>query len=214
MPDTRGRYAESLRNDKVLLAGARRAVARRGADVSVADIAAESGLGVGSIYRRFASKEAVLQYLCTLALEQVATAAEQALAIPPSWSTFAGFVESVVEFEPGSLATVAAVVTVTDDMWSSALRVRALLADVLRRAQEAGLVRVDITVLDLQAIIVQLGRPSPGLSPQAQADVRSRLVTVTLDGLRPQSYSTLPGEPPTEAGFDDIWRPSSDQPGR
>jgi AcrR family transcriptional regulator len=206
MTDKRGRYSEGVKNDERLLQGARAAVARKGAAVSIADIAAASGLGVGSIYRRFAGKEELLQHLCALAMDQVSGALEAALAKPVDWRSFSEFIEAAVACEPGALAAVAEFVEATEQMWASAARVQTLLDRLVRRAQEQGDLRPDVTPLDIQALIVHLGRHTSALSPAAEANIQRRLVAVALAGLRAESGSvSLPGYAPEHAEYDQAW---------
>ena len=67
--------------DRILLA-ARDAFARQGIDVSVEEIAARAGVGVGTLYRRFPTKDALVEAVFEAHLDQIAEAAERALADP------------------------------------------------------------------------------------------------------------------------------------
>jgi AcrR family transcriptional regulator len=206
MVHKRGRYSEGLRNDRLLLQGAKAAVARKGAAASIADIASASGLGVGSIYRRFPGKEQLFQRLCTLAMQEVAAEAERALERPLTWENFAEFITVVVEYAPGLLATVAGTLEATEEMWHAAIRQRELLEEVVRRAHKSAGLRSDVSALDIQALIAHLGHSSLVLSADAQANIRKRLVAIALAGLREPPAQPLPGYPPAPEEFDRPWR--------
>src|SRR2546423_12608043 len=74
----RGRQAEARRNDRAVLDAAREGFAVHGPDASVAQVAAQAGVGMGSLYRRYPTKEALLQHLCRTSMLQQVTVAEQA----------------------------------------------------------------------------------------------------------------------------------------
>src|SRR5882757_10663567 len=101
-PRTRGRQAEARRNDRAVLDAAREVFAVHGPGASVAQVAAEAGVGIGSLYRRYPTKEALLQHLCQASMDQQVAAAEEALArgTDPtgSWEALTGFVRECVGF--------------------------------------------------------------------------------------------------------------------
>lgn len=74
------RQAEAERNDRALLQAAREFLAADGAHASVAAIAARAGVGIGSLYRRYRTKEELFQRLSALSLDHWNAAAERGLA--------------------------------------------------------------------------------------------------------------------------------------
>src|SRR5216683_12372 len=76
----RGRQAEARRNDQAVLDAARLVFAVHGPDAAVSAVASAAGVGMGSLYRRYTSKEHLLQQLCLDSLAQQIAAAEAALA--------------------------------------------------------------------------------------------------------------------------------------
>jgi AcrR family transcriptional regulator len=160
------RQAEAERNDHALLEAAREVLAADGAHASVAAIAQRAGVGIGSLYRRYRSKEELFQRLAVLAVQQWNDAAERGLA---------------------------ALVT---------------------RAHDAGVLRPDVTAVDVSLLIEQLGR-SPLLDQvraQGRDDLvddavqaRRRIITIALDGLRAEPGRTLPGEQPSLRLLTERW---------
>ena len=69
-----------MRNYHRILDAARDVLAESGADASMEEIAARAGVGVGTVYRRFASKDALIDELLQLAVEEILASADQALA--------------------------------------------------------------------------------------------------------------------------------------
>ncbi|MGW0484637.1 TetR/AcrR family transcriptional regulator [Nonomuraea sp. NPDC003214] len=208
------RTDRAARNDRALLEAARAILAEDGAHASVAAIAARAGVGIGSLYRRYRTKEELFQRLAVLSLEHWNEAAEQGLADPDPWAGLAGFVAACVEFGQGTLAPIAGAVEVSDEMDAASRRGDDLLDALVRRAQDAGVLRPDVAAVDVALLIEQLGR-SPlvdQLRKQGRDDLlpaavraRARLVAIALDGLRPGAPGGLPGDPPGEELFTGRW---------
>ncbi|WP_067140985.1 TetR/AcrR family transcriptional regulator [Microtetraspora malaysiensis] len=207
------RKALAERNDHALLQAARDVLAEDGAHASVAAIAARAGVGIGSLYRRYKTKEELFQRLSLLSLEHWNDVAEQGLASPDPWAGLASFVQGCVEFGQGSLAPVAGTIEVTQEMSVKARLGDELLERLIRRAHEAGVLRTDVAAVDISLLIEQLGR-SPMIDQlrkqgrddllPAATEARRRLITIVLDGLRPGPVP-LPGSPPGEELFTGRW---------
>ncbi|MFD0886405.1 TetR/AcrR family transcriptional regulator [Streptosporangium algeriense] len=201
------------RNDRTLLQAARDVLAEDGAHASVAAIATRAGVGIGSLYRRYKTKEELFQRLSLLSLDHWNEAAEQGLADPDPWAGLAAFIHSCVAFGQGSLAPVAGTIEVTQEMGAKARRGDELLDELVQRAHQAGVLRKDVTAVDISLLIEQLGR-SPVVDQlrkqgrgdllAAAAEARRRLIAIALDGLRP-GHGPLPGSPPGEELFTGRW---------
>jgi len=220
----RGRQAEAARNDLVVLAAAREVFAEQGADAPVAAVAERAGVGIGSLYRRYGSKEDLLRYLCLVALRQAVADAEAGLTVPDPWEGLAGFIRASVAAGTGSLGPLAGAIETTPEMWQASRRGQELLSLLVERARAAGAVRADVTALDVAHLIELFGRLGPagaaglagagpaGAGPAAEERViRQRLLAIALDGLRSVSVAgELPGPAPTVAYYEGRWvkRPS------
>lgn len=201
----RGRQAEAERNDRLVLEAARDVVAALGANAPVAAIAERAGVGVGSLYRRYGSKDELLQRLCVLAMEQAISAAEEGLAEDDAWTGLARYVHRCVDFRSGALAPLAGTVETTPEMWKVAQRSQVLLDELVARAHRAGALRPDATPLDVAYLIEQFGRRRATESADSGDDnIRQRLLTIALDGLRAQG-DPLPGSPPSREEYVRPW---------
>ena len=212
----RGRQAEARRNDLVVLEAARDVFAAQGADAPIAAVAARAGVGVGTLYRRYGSKTELLQRLCVLAMEQALAAAGDALAASDPWDGLAGYIAACVELRSGALAALAGQLETTPEMNGTARRSMDRLDELVARAQAAGRLRADVTALDISWLIEQFSRRPPGpLGDAAEAGIRSRLVAITLDGLRarpglvPGGPGSLPGPAPDRRDYVNRWSPRS-----
>jgi AcrR family transcriptional regulator len=220
-PARRGlRRADAERNDHALLQAARDVLAEDGAKASVAAIAARAGVGIGSLYRRFRTKEELFQRLSMLSLDRWIHAAEQGLRDSDPWTGLADFITACVESGPG-LAAAAGTIAVTDEMNDKSRRGDQLLVALVDRAHRAGMLRPDITAIDISLLIEQLAT-SPLIEQlrrqghdkllPAATDARRRLIAVALDGLRPGQTPPLPGNPPSDRLFTERWAATDKQP--
>ncbi|MFF4986115.1 TetR/AcrR family transcriptional regulator [Streptosporangium saharense] len=201
------------RNDRALLQAARDVLAEDGAHASVAAVAARAGVGIGSLYRRYRTKEELFQRLSLMSLDHWNEAAEQGLADPDPWTGLATFVRRCVEFGQGTLAPIAGAIEVTREMSDKARHGDELLDELVRRAREAGVLRADVTTVDISLLIEQLGRfpAADQLRKQGRddllpgaAEARRRLIAIALDGLR-AGHPPLPGSPPDNELFTGRW---------
>jgi AcrR family transcriptional regulator len=209
------RWAEVERNDRALLEAARTVVAEHGAHASVATIAARAGVGIGTLYRRYRTKEQLFQRLCVLAMDQYATAAEEGLELDDPWEGFAHFVSAAALAGTGALGPIAGSVEVTDEMSAVSARGDAAADEVIHRAQAAGVLREDVGPVDVALLIEQLGR-SPLVEQvirngsfdmlDAAEHARRRLIAVAIDGLLAPARSRLPGAIPEWQLFTERWR--------
>ena len=223
IPTAAPRRPQAERNDRALLQAAREVLAEDGAHASVAAIATRAGVGIGSLYRRYRTKEELFQHLALLSLEHWNTAAERALADDDPWRGLADFVRDCVEFGQGTLGPVAGTIAVTDAMAAASAHGDGLLDTLVARAHDSGALRPDVTAPDISLLIEQLGR-SPlleqlrrqgrdDLLPAAES-ARRRILAIAIDGLRRRAATAtsattdstdLPGDPPSPGLFSERW---------
>jgi AcrR family transcriptional regulator len=197
---------EAARNDRLLLDAAREVFAARGTDASVAAIAERAGVGIGSLYRRYATKTELLQHLCVLAMEQAIEAAERGLATADAWAGLAGYIGDCVAFGSGALAPLAGQIPVSERMWQAARTARELADRLVTRAHRAGVLRADVTALDISLLMEMFSRRSPVRAAEQDQAHRQRLLAIALDGLRAPARQPLPGEPPSHQDYVAPWR--------
>ncbi|WP_067479998.1 TetR/AcrR family transcriptional regulator [Actinomadura hibisca] len=207
------RQAEAERNDRALLQAAREVLSEDGAHASVAAIAARAGVGIGSLYRRYRTKEELFQRLADLSLDQSLRVLEEAAALDDPWEALTGFVTASLDPGGGSLAPIAGTVEVTPAMWEKSRRADELLSGLVDRASAAGILRADVAPTDIWALLEQFAAApmfeqlrKQGRTDQlpAAAAARRRIVAVVLDGLRADG-EPLPGDPPPETLFTRRW---------
>lgn len=205
----RGRYAEAARNDRLVLDAAREVFTTQGFEAPVSAVAQRAGVGIGSLYRRYGSKTELLQRLCTLAMEQAIEAAQAALAVGDPWAGLAGYIRDCTGFGSGALAPLAGTIPLTPGMVATSQRHRELAGALVTRAHRAGVLRPDVTTLDVALLIEQFSRHYAALPAGEDANARDRILAITLDGLRARDAAPLPGHPPDWRAYQARWQPSS-----
>jgi AcrR family transcriptional regulator len=145
---------DASRNYQRILDAARDVLGESGADASMEEIAARAGVGVGTVYRRFASKDALIDELLRLAMEEILTAAGRALARADGYG-LREFLRAIGQ----SLADHARYANLflarrggnPDD--AAMNRSRAAIAELTARAVAAGTIGPSSTVGDVMALI-------------------------------------------------------------
>jgi AcrR family transcriptional regulator len=192
------RRAESVRNDERVLRAARDVLTAAPA-ASMAEIAARAGVGVGTLYRRYPSKDALVAAMwldSVRGLEaEAAVALDRARMYP--WGAFVGFMAASVASGAGALvATLAGTLTPTDELVTAEQRLRAAVRELLECSQAAGAVRPDITAVDVGVLFEQL-RAVQADDARREATLRRRYLELFLQALRAPGAAPLPGPPPT-----------------
>jgi len=208
------RQAQTERNDRALLQAAREVIAAEGAHASVAAIAERAGVGIGSLYRRYQTKEELFQRLCEITLDDYCRAAQEGLANDDPWDGLVHYVTTSIGLGLGSLAPIAGTVTVTQEMADKNERADDAVNALVDRAHTTGTLRPDVTPVDLELLIEQLAK-SPLLDQlkkqgrtdllEAALNARARITAIALDGLRATMLRPLPGQPPGYELFSERW---------
>jgi AcrR family transcriptional regulator len=197
----RGRQAEAARNDRRVLDAAREVIAAQGFEAPVSAIAERAGVGIGSLYRRYGSKEELLQRLCVLAMEQAIAAAEAGLADEDPWRGLTRYVQDCVTFGSGALAPLAGRIATTPEMRATAAR----SFDLLERLVQRAALRPGASSIDVAWLTELFSRTRPRDASPEDARVHERLLAIALDGLRDGVPAPLPGPAPTLEHYAGRW---------
>ena len=205
-----GRKAQANRNDEAILRAAREVfVADPSAPISA--VAKAAGVGISALYRRYESKEVLLQTLCANGLATYIECAEAALASEAEpWETFTDFVRAVIDADVHALTVnLAGTFTPTEEMFASTTRAVSLADAILTQAHDAGVVRPDFTLNDIAMLLEQLTAIT-GPSPERTRELRHRYLALHFDALRtPAASAEMPGPPPTDEELGARWIPKT-----
>ncbi|MDQ6729616.1 MAG: TetR/AcrR family transcriptional regulator [Actinomycetota bacterium] len=146
--------ADAQRNRERILESARAVFARSGADAQIDDVAREAGVGVGTVYRHFPNKEALLVALIREKFRLFAARAREAVALDGEpFELLAGLLRHNAETAAGDAAVQHALAGVGEHIWLQAAAEQneliAVTEELLERARGAGTIRPDIGALDI-----------------------------------------------------------------
>ena len=193
-----GRRGEAVRNDQRILAAAR-AVYTANPDAPIAAVAERAGVGIGALYRRYPSKDALLQRLSMDGLERYIATVETGLADSGDpWEAFASFMRRCVGAGSGSLTVrFAGTFAASDEQFRAGRRAHELTLRLVERTKTAGALRADIEVGDLSLIFEQLQSIRVG-DESRTSQLRLRYLALILQALRAPAPGPLPGPPPQQ----------------
>jgi AcrR family transcriptional regulator len=201
-PAGRRLRADAERNRARILEAAHRVFAERGLDATLHDVAEAAGLGVGTVYRRFPDKEALVEALFESELERLAQIAERAVEAPDAWAALTDFMRTIGAEQAANRG-------LHDVLHNSAYgqahvttarnRIMPTIARLLERAQEQGAARQDIEPTDLAVVILMVSSMAQ-CTQELNPDAWIRYLQLLLDSLR-----ALPGQTPlTEHALDEV----------
>jgi AcrR family transcriptional regulator len=169
------------RNYQRVLDAAREVFGESGAEASMEEIAARAGVGVGTVYRRFASKDALIDELLRLSMETLLRAADAAL-VAPREAGLEQYLRAAGQEFASHARYADLLLTRTADPAARA-RLREALEELTGRAVAAGSVAPDVTVADVMALIWGL-RGLVQATPDLPAGSWQRYLAIHLAGLR------------------------------
>jgi AcrR family transcriptional regulator len=194
--------ADARRNHEQLLAAARHVVVERGAGAPLEDVARRAGVGIGTLYRRFPSRPALLRAVVVDALERSAAAAQAALdEESDGFAALVRYMHTALDLRVSAvIPAVLATTDLEDDEVRAAREVSAALAQrIVDAAHADGTLAADVTFGDIGTLLVRLSRPLPGsIPPEVDEQLSHRHLDLVIDGLRPATGRPVPGGPRLE----------------
>jgi AcrR family transcriptional regulator len=197
---TRPLRRDAQANRERILEAARALFATEGIDAPVEEIAHRAGVGMGTLYRRFATKEDLIDAVLEDSFDSFIAAAEQALAENDPWIGFAGFCERSLELHAANrgLKDVYATRRHGRHAEQKLERTRPLIRRLIERAQAQGTLRADFVPEDLPLVFWAAGRVIEA-SSEVAPELWRRHLGMLLDGLRADAATPLAQPPLTRA---------------
>jgi AcrR family transcriptional regulator len=204
-PKAKRMRADALRNRAAVLDAAEQVFSEEGLSAPIDDIARRAGVGVGTVYRHFPTKEALFEAIVKDRIEAIVERAEQL-------AKHADAAEALFSHISELIQVAVAKKDLVDELerWWGTLptekihaRAKQRLSEIgeklLRRAQAAGVVRPDLSPEDLTAMMMGAceGACCPMIAPDRRKEVAGRIVEVLCAGLRPGAPSGPFSRPPS-----------------
>lgn len=176
---------DAERNRERILAAAAEVFTQRGLDVSLDEVARHAGVGVGTVYRRFADKEQLVETLFTERIDEIAAMAARALELPDPWAGLVSFLEQLATALSGDIglrellmfATYA-----TDRVCYARQTFTPLVSALVDRAKASGQARADLAPTDVPFIALMLGAAAE-YARQSRPEIWRRYLTLLIDGM-------------------------------
>jgi AcrR family transcriptional regulator len=181
---SRPKRADALRNYEKVLAAAREAFAEGGESTALEEIARRAGVGIGTLYRHFPNRQALVEALYVDEVDEVCRSAAQLEGAEP-WEAFSGWIERLNGYVARKKALAHELMNYMDHDASLFQACRASLfaagQPLLERGHEAGVIRPDVTIAEVIQLVVGIAKiPS---SDPAQTE---HILRIAVDGLRRQ----------------------------
>jgi AcrR family transcriptional regulator len=178
----RPKRADALRNYQKILAVAREAFAEGGESTALEEIARRADVGIGTLYRHFPSRQALLEALYVGEVEEMARSAAELDSVDP-WEALNGWFESFIAYIGTKRALAAELQNYLDPDAPLFQVCRTTLFEsgepLLKRAQEAGVVRPDVTIGEVIQMVVGIVK-----IPATEPGQTERILRIAMDGLR------------------------------
>lgn len=177
--------ADAQRNRARILEAAEAVFAAKGPSASTEEIAQRAGVGIGTVFRHFPTKEsllkAIMHELAARLAEETRTLVAQGDPATALFTFFTHMVEQAAEKKTvvDLLAEAGIAVTVATPV----LALREAVEVLVGKAQQAGTVRADVRVPEVMALLIGLCQAS--LQTRWEADLRARTLAIVFAGLGP-----------------------------
>ncbi|GHD60727.1 MULTISPECIES: TetR/AcrR family transcriptional regulator [Streptomyces] len=209
-PADRPLRADARQNVEQILQVAQDVFADLGYQASIAEVARRSGLGMGTIYRHFPNKTALVERIAIKVMQESLDEVRRALAEEPAtWTAFTRAVRHMVRLRSSQLFPVSRGRAREPGPELAGIRTHLLTAleDLVARTQGAGAMRDDVTAYDVVLMLNSIPPRLPDAGDDSPtADLTDRYVGVLLDGLRAPGSETLAQPAPGRREIDQFFQ--------
>jgi AcrR family transcriptional regulator len=188
-PEPKPLRADARRNREKVMTAARAAFAEHGSEAQMDDVARRAMVGVGTVYRHFPTKEALLVALLVDTFAGIAERARPALEHDDPWEAFTRLMWDAGESLAGDRALAEAMqADLSMEPCPGQLELGDITAELMARAQADGSMRPDAVLDDVPMLMCGIGAANS--RKHAFADAWRRHLAIMLDGLRSRPDST------------------------
>ncbi len=185
---------DAERNRQRILEAARVVFARQGLEVSLDAIAREAGVGVGTVYRRFADKEQLIEALFEESLTGLIEMAHDALAVADPWDGFVAFLQGAIERQTSDRGLKELLLSSAhgqEQIGRARDQLVPVITELVERAQRSGQLRPDVAPSDFALIQFGMGSIAE-YTADIQPEAWQRIMTLLIDGMRVRRDAPTP----------------------
>ncbi|HUR03224.1 MAG TPA: helix-turn-helix domain-containing protein [Nonomuraea sp.] len=189
--------ADARRNYDGLLAAARATFAEQGTDASLREVARRASVGIGTLYRHFPTRQALLEALLGQGFDTLRAQAVDLLDAPDPRDALVtwlhGLAIASTRYEGLPASVVDALQDPTSRLHASCEGLRTAAAELLERAQRAGQIREDLKANELLATANGMAWVAKRTS--GSVEILERYLTLLVDGLATRQGDGAAGQP-------------------
>jgi AcrR family transcriptional regulator len=192
--------SDAARNRDRIVGAAREAFCEQGLGVPMQEIAARAGVGRGTLYRHFSTREALVDASFKGKIDEYLNVAEAAAETDDAWAAFSGFVERICEMQaedPGFSDVMTTIFPAAKGLEDERSRAYKAMKTLVRRAHEQGTLRPDVTAEDL-AYVFWANAAFLAATREIAPRTWRRYAALLLHAFRSDNAAPLPEPPLTE----------------
>jgi AcrR family transcriptional regulator len=181
-----GGRRDAQRNHELLVEAARELFMEQGVEAPLEEVARRAGLGIGTLYRHFATRDALVEAIVERRMGELLTIAEAALAEPDGWDGLVRLLERTLELQAADRMLKDVLMRYSPEtarLESAREEVRRLFEQILVRARDEGTLRRDFALPDL-ALLLWSFAPVIDATAKVAPNAWRRHLRWLLDGLR------------------------------
>ena len=206
---------DAAANRERILDAARPLFAELGLEASMDEVARAAGVGPATLYRRFPTKEALLDAILGDVVDHFHAFAQEALEQDDAFAGLELLLERATRLQLENRAFLDILASRLRDepqLAKARERVRPLLEQLIARAQAQGTLRADIAAGDVSVLLWEIGRVVE-MTGACASELWRRYLALMLDGLRPEGARPLPHPAPTSAELDQAMTETAERRG-
>jgi AcrR family transcriptional regulator len=188
--EQKGGRRDARRNHERLVAAAREVFAEQGVEASLEEIARRAGLGIGTLYRHFGTREALVEAIFERRIGELVAVAEAAAADPDGWRALGDLLEQTLELQAGDRVLKAVLLRYPPGVGRlerAREELRSLFEQVLEHAREQGTLRRDFALADLALLFWSFdGLRAETATAQVESPLTDAELLAAMNALREQ----------------------------
>lgn len=185
---------DAERNRQRILAAAADVFTEQGLEVSLDEVARRAGVGVGTIYRRFADKDELVEALFTDRVDEIAAMARRAGQMPDPWTGLTTFLEQWVSLMAGDVGLRQLLMFAThgrDKITYARHSFAPVVGELVDRAKASGQARADLAPTDIPFIVLMLSTTAE-YARYSRPEIWRRYLNLLIDGMCASRPGTRP----------------------